>query len=93
MKGRQVRLDPEIAAALEAIADEEGGSVAQHANRKLRRALGLHRDDTDVDRPVQRASIGRSRATARPGSCPHPTTHRRGAICTACGRPVDTRRL
>lgn len=92
MKGRQVRLDPEIAAALEAIAESEGGSVAQHANRKLRGALGIRRDEVDVDRPVQRASIGRSTATRRPGSCPHPPALRRGAICTACGRPVDTRR-
>lgn len=86
--GRQVRLDDDVTAALEQRADADGDSVARLANRELRAALGIRRDETDVDRPVQRASIGRARATARPGSCPHPPSRRRGAICLACGRPV-----
>lgn len=89
--GRQVRLDDDVTAELERRAATDGGSVALHANRELRSRLGLHRDETDVDRPVQRASIGRSRAMAGPGSCPHPQTARRGLLCTACGRPVPTR--
>lgn len=91
MGRRQIRLDDDVNAELETRAGRDGGSVALQANRELRRALGLQRDPADVDRPVQRASIGRSRATARPGSCPHPSNRRRGAICLACGKPVHRR--
>lgn len=91
MPRRQIRLDDDVADELETLAGRDGGSVALHGNRMLCQALGLRRDETEVDRPVQRASIGRSRATARPGSCPHPVGRRRGAICLACGRPVPLR--
>lgn len=39
----QVRLDADVEAALRAVSEAEGGSLAHHANARLRRALGLPR--------------------------------------------------
>lgn len=36
---RQVRLDPDVVEALDALSDEQGGSTTLHANRVLRAAL------------------------------------------------------
>lgn len=39
---RQVRLDDDVVTALERLVDAQGeGSIASHANRRLRQALGL----------------------------------------------------
>lgn len=41
MPARQVRLDADVTAELQRLADEQGGSVASHANRRLRAALSI----------------------------------------------------
>lgn len=92
-RGRQVRLDDDIAAELDRRAAADGRTVPDLANRALRAALGLHESAQvsasapreDAERPVQRASIGRSRATKGAGPCPHPVSRRHGSLCMACG--------
>lgn len=96
---RQVRLDADVAAELERLAAAEGRTLPQMTNRKLRASLGLaeaaqvspRASRSDAERPVQRASIGRSRATKTAGPCTHPLSRRHGSLCMACGSRVRTR--
>ncbi len=54
--GHQVRLDPDVADALAALARQEGGSVSLWANRQLRAALGLSLT-ADSEPPPTRAAV------------------------------------
>lgn len=70
----QVRLDEDVKAALQLLADETGGSIAQHANARLRQALGLPKTRGAVVRTI---ALGRGMTNA---SATAPQPRRRGPV-------------
>jgi hypothetical protein len=65
----QVRLDDDVEAALRALADKDGGSLAHHANAGLRRSLGLPTvrvtRTVEPGRPFTEASVAAPTAPRR----------------------------
>lgn len=80
----QVRLDPDVAEALQRQADDAERSLSTEANVWLRKALGM---------TTQTPTLTGVATIAAPGGtdCPHPVTLRLpSGRCRRCGRTVRT---
>lgn len=86
--GKQVRLDPDVQAALERDTARKGGSLSSAANRALRRGLGLRHTDRPEAEPrpaTVTGARGRAAGQRTAGPCRHPVNRRIGEHCAACG--------
>jgi hypothetical protein len=88
MTSRQVRLDPEVADALQAAADRAERSLANEVNIWLRRALRLPTGPTMAPAPPRSASV-----SAPKPKCPHPVNMRMGGRCRVPGCGATVTRL
>lgn len=86
-KGRQVRLDDDVAAALAPYADRAERSLSSEANHQLRKVLGLKTNRLGGQPAAATAAAPRAR-------CTHPVNLRIGGRCMApgCGATVQARR-
>jgi hypothetical protein len=101
--GKQVRLDPDVQAALERDVERKGGSLSSAANQRLRAGLGLaaggrkprgrasERAATGAQQTTIASAAGRRTANATPSTCPHPVARRIGERCGACGSAIPRR--
>lgn len=90
MSRPQVRLDGDVAEALQAVVEREGVSLAHVVNSRLRSALGLRpagKGQGPVGRAFARAATGRVGGDR----CPHPIGRRIGDRCAVCGATVKAR--
>ncbi len=88
MSKPQVRLDADVAAALQHSADRAGTSLNTQANQWLRRSLGLVLAATA---PESASSPASSLTPPRSGACTHPQDRRVGGVCMSCHKPVGLR--
>jgi hypothetical protein len=85
----QVRLDADVAAALQQSADRAGTSLNTQANQWLRRSLGLV--PVAATAPASASSPASSLTPPRSNVCAHPAGMRVGGVCMACHKPVGLR--
>lgn len=87
---RQVRLDDDVAEALERAAEREGVSLSAASNRWLRKALAMKPARSGPLTPASAPGAGLAsvRAARASGPCSHPVGRRIGEHCGQCGAIV-----